>query len=481
LILAFSGAISPWASAVGLEAPPEVYAAPSEDHDHEAAPADFPTDPGESSAAGGAGPGMGGAPVPRLPRNATFMDQSGYAMGSMTWNVIMLESNGGIDANVENWTSTEITTIQNEINQAKTYWEGLTAGFHPGARLSIDIHYENGGVPMATPYEPITRSSSQEGQWINSAMNALGYNSGGHFNNVRNYNHARRIADGNHWATTIFIVDDTVDSDNRFSNSAFAYAYFNGPYTMLTQGNNGWGINNFNMVLSHEMGHIFGALDEYQASGVKNSQRAGYLNGLTLNASLDGSGSPVIPPQPNALMRNNGNSSTGVTHMPHWSAAHNFGLFDSDSDTIPDILDTPATLTGSASGSNPMDGDFVFAGSISVNDYPNANPLNYGFSNSQANMTINTIADAAYSLDGGALISFAALDATYDDYTESLGFSILGLSQGLHTIDVVGIDSVGNWSNVLHFEFNTQLVPEPGTMLLAVMGMIALAALRRGR
>jgi hypothetical protein len=433
--------------------------------------------------AGGWVPATGGAPTPNLPRNAAVMDQSAYGLGSMTWNVIMLESNGTIDANQENWTAGEIAGIQAEINQAKAYWEGLTAGFHPNARLSIDVHYENAAVPMATGYEPINRSSAQESLWINQVMSTLGYNAVGanaHFTNVRNYNQARRVADNNHWATTIFVVDDTVDVGNDFTNGAFAYAYFGGPFTVLTQGNDGWGFSNFNMVLSHEIGHIVNALDEYYASGVRNTQRGGYLNGLTLNAERDGLGNPVAPPQPNAVMLNNGDFGTGATYPPHSSSSVNFGHRDTDGDTIPDILDTPPTISGNAAGSDPDFGNFVFSGSISVNDLNNQNPLNVGFSNSLADMTINTIADAQYSLDGGAYVSFASLDATYDDYTESLGFSLLSLAQGLHTIEVRGIDSVGNPSNVLHFEF-TSLIPEPSAMLLAFLGIIGLVSARRGR
>lgn len=425
-------------------------------------------------------PATGGAPTPNLPRNAAVMDQSAYAMGKMTWNVIMLESNGAIDANQENWTAGEIAQMQAEIAQAETYWEGLTAGFHPNARLSIDVHYENGGVPMATGYEPINRSSGSDSLWINQAMNTLGYVNANHFTNVRNYNQARRVADNNHWAATIFIVDDTIDVGNDFTNGSFAYAYFGGPYTVLTQGNDGWTNPNFNMVLSHEMGHIFNALDEYPQSGVRNTQRGGYLNGLTLNASLDGAGNPVVPPQPNAVMLNNGNFGTGVTYPPHSSSSVNFGHRDTDGDNIPDILDTPPTLSGNDAGSDPNNGDFVFTGSVSVNDLLNQNPLNIGFSNSLAEMTINTIAGAAYSLDGGLPTPFLPNDGTHDDYTEGLGFSILGLSQGLHTIDIVGVDSVGNPSNLLSFQF-TSLVPEPNVLLLAFLGMIGLTNVRRSR
>jgi MYXO-CTERM domain-containing protein len=247
---------------------------------------------------------------------------------------------------------------------------------------------------------------------------------------------------------------------------------------MLTQGNDGWGINNFGMVLAHEMGHIFGALDEYAASGIRNTRRAGYLNGLTLNASLDGAGNPVVPPQPNALMLNIGNFSTGVPHSPHSSSSVNFGHRDVDGDSIPDILDTFPTLTGSDAGSNPATGKFVFSGSISVNDYPNNNPLNFGFSNSRSDMTINTIAAMSYVLNSGSPIPFTAIDGAYDDYTELLGFSISGFPAGLHTIDVYGTNSVGNTSNLLQFTF-TSLVPEPGSLLLAAMGLVGLVHLRR--
>jgi hypothetical protein len=478
--LAFLTALAPRTWAVGVEVPAEYADSPSA----------FGGDPGPELEppiadpfAGGAGPASSSSPAVRLPRNATFRDQSAYAMGKMSWNVIFLESNGAIDVNQENWTTAELNKIKNEINQSKTYWEGLTAGFVPGARLSIDIHYENGGVPMATPYEPITRSSTQESLWVNGAMNALGYTSSNQFTNVLRYNQDRRIADGNHWATTIFVVDDTVDSDNRFSNMAFAYAYFNGPFIMVTQGNDGWTDNNFNLVLSHEMGHIFGALDEYQQSNVRNSQRGGYLNGETLNASLDSSGSPVTPPQPNALMLNNGSFSTSVSYLPHPSASVNFGHRDTDSDGIPDILDTPAFLTGNADASDSGAGNFVFNGDIFVDDYPNANPLNFGISNTQARMTINTIVAMEYSLDGGAPVLFDAVDGDYDDYAETLGFSLFGLPQGMHTIEIAGIDSVGNFANVLNFNFMSTFiaVPEPSALALTLVAVVGAIITQRRR
>ncbi|MCA9231046.1 MAG: PEP-CTERM sorting domain-containing protein [Planctomycetales bacterium] len=425
--------------------------------------------PVEAISGEGSAPAAGNAPTPNLPRNAQVMDQSAYAMGSMTWNVIFVQNNGSV-AGAETWSPSEISSLQTEITQAKSYWEGLTSGFHPGAQLSININYVNGASPMTTSLDP---TASQSEGWVNHVMAPLGYTSTDRFTNVRNFNQAQRVAANTHWSTTIFALDNT---DNY--KSSYAYAYFGGPFTILTRDPAGWQPQNFNMVLAHEMGHIFNALDEYQASGVRNTQRGGYLNGLTLNAELDGAGNPVVPPQPNALMLNNGNFVTGIPYAPHPSASVNFGHRDTDNDTIPDILDTFPTLTGNDSSSNAATGNFVFSGSISVNDYNNSNPLNVGFSNSQSDMTINTIASMSYTLDGGLPVPFPAVDGTYDDYTELLSFTIPSLSAGNHTIDVIGTNSVGNSSNLLQFSF-TSTVPEPSTLLLAVVGLASLLRCQR--
>ena len=49
-----------------------------------------------------------------------------------------------------------------------------------------------------------------------------------------------------------------------FRNHVVAYtADLFGPYSMLTYDNDGYHFANFDAVLAHEMGHVFGALDEY--------------------------------------------------------------------------------------------------------------------------------------------------------------------------------------------------------------------------
>ncbi|MEM7474570.1 MAG: PEP-CTERM sorting domain-containing protein [Planctomycetota bacterium] len=390
------------------------------------------------------------------PFGSTDIDQSAFAMGSMVWNVIFVEDS---TAPVESWTAAEITNVQNKISDSAAYWEGLTSGYHANARLNIDIHYANGGNPIGVSQEPTANRG--EG-WVNDAMAAVGHaNSVSRFTNVRAYNNAQRDAMNTNWAATVFIMDNT-----SAGLDSYAYAYLGGPFTILTHNPAGWTPDNFNMVTSHEFGHIFNALDEYAGAGTRVTDRGGYLNVTADNASRDANGNVITPPQPNALMRNNGNFNTHVEYAPSESASAMFGHRDTDGDTIPDILDTNPILNGFDMGSNTTTGEFVFSGTTTVNPMDNNNPLNVGFSNSQNSMTINTITQGYYTLNGGAPIAFGATDGSYGGYTENLGFNLTGLT-GDNTINVFTRNSVDNDSNMLSFSFSSSLaVPEPGSLLL---------------
>ena len=74
-----------------------------------------------------------------------------------------------------------------------------------------------------------------------------------------------RRRSGADWAFVVYVVDSLQDSDGMFRNRVVAYtADLFGPYCMLTYDNDGYGFANFDAVLAHEMGHVFGALDEYR-------------------------------------------------------------------------------------------------------------------------------------------------------------------------------------------------------------------------
>jgi hypothetical protein len=396
-------------------------------------------------------------------------DQSAYALGSFAMNIIFVESNGVVDTNQENWTPEQLTNMHVEIGQTAAYWESLTAAYHPNAQLDITVNYVNGGVPLETRYEPINRPGvSSSPLWMNDVMDTLGYSNANSNTNTRDFNNAQRDLLGTHWAATVYVVNDAVDSNHKFTDNYFAFSIYGGPYVVTTYNNNGWGVDRYDRVLSHELGHVFFALDEYYSSGSRTTDRSGYLNGSNGNAERNGVGARVTPPQPDALMLN-------ITLDPSEFTSVQVGHVDTDNDTIPDILDTIPNFFGSDAASDADAGIFSFSGSGSVRPKANLNPKVWA--ESGARMTINTIDGGSYNLDGLGWIDFPAADGAWGDYSESIELDLLGLDVGLHTIDLRITNSVGNHSAVDSYELF--VTPEPGTLGIVCLGL--LGCLRRRR
>ncbi len=171
--------------------------------------------------------------------------------------IVFLESDGSIDTETEDWTSTEENKVISEIQNGLNWW------IYKEPYANIAFTYAHTSYDMATSYEPITRSSDDEDLWITEAMNDLGYTSGGYLTRVSAYDDDIRDSDGTDWGFTIFVVDSSEDGDGEFSNGKSAYAYLQGPLAVITYDNDGYGIDNMDVVVAHETGHIFGAADQY--------------------------------------------------------------------------------------------------------------------------------------------------------------------------------------------------------------------------
>ena len=358
----------------------------------------------QSSEGRSAGPGPG------------YYDTSEYLIGSIGVGLIFLESNGLIDPNSENWNTTEITNVQNQINQAMTWWSNQ----NPWASVSyvLDVH-----TAVPTSYEPIIHPSAltdptYEKLWVSEAMASLGYSSGDWMKRTRDYVNAMRTTKGTDWCLTVFLVDSSNDAGGNFSDGYFAYAYLGGPYIVMTYDNDGWGISAMNQVMAHETGHIFWATDEYDGT----TEYSGYLNA----ADVEGSG---------CLMDTNSLSlSTGTKLQVGWR--------DTDGDTIQDIVDIfPQTVLNPYPQDPTPNTILSYTGSATEVPYPNNNPQEGCAGN---DVSVNKISVVLYRVDSGYWFAAAPSDGAYNQPVENYQFTTIPLPHGSHLIETRAINTVGN-------------------------------------
>lgn len=160
---------------------------------------------------------------------------SDYMLGTVSVAVILPESSGGIDPDIENWTATEIAAVRAEVVKSLEWWEAKAAA----NGVSVDFRLLDGHpLKVPTAYEPIMHrggpsspswACGDEDVWIDDVMKNLGYNKHdplsdhNHILEVRDYDNDLRRTYGTDWAITIFLADAERDDDDQF-----AYADCNG-------------------------------------------------------------------------------------------------------------------------------------------------------------------------------------------------------------------------------------------------------------
>jgi hypothetical protein len=344
--------------------------------------------------------------------------------GSVAVGIVLVESNGTVDPSTENWTDSEKQLVFNKIVASLNWWATL----EPRANLSF-VYEDHFTAPLSTNVEPITRPYYHQQYWIGDAMRELGYSSTSYFTQVRDYNNDLRDTYQTDWAFTIFVVDSFEDSDNRFSDGYFAYAYLGGPFMVMTSGNNGYGSYNMDAVSAHEIGHIFHALDQYYSAYQSCSRRSGYLYVKNQNSRYGNCASNT-----NSIMRGQLYPYIAKAIDPY--AAGQIGWRDSDGDNIFDPLDTQLPVTISNFSQNGS--SISVSGSANIVPYP---------SPSYTSVTINTLNSIKYRLDGGSWQLTTATDGQFDATTENYSISLEVTTPGSHKLEVAAFDSAGNISN----------------------------------
>ncbi len=341
-------------------------------------------------------------PVGAAPYGATFLDTSEYMIGDVWVTLVLLESNGTIDPSTENWTRTEINNVIREVQEGLTWWQNTFLAIMPASPCHLTFHLDTtyADNPVPTSYEPIIHLSRgmEDRLWVNDFLSYVGYNSSaGYLTDMYQWDHDQRIAHNTEWAYTVFVVDSSADADGRFPDGLFALVYEGGPFLYMTYDNGPWGIDNMGEILAHETGHIFYALDE-SANTSTYTDHSGYYNTQNLNAYTDNPdpGSRVISlmasnPEDWALM-----DAAYANHTSSPTSLEMIGWQDSDSNGIPDMLDVPLTLDGTAAYSA---GQWQFTGTSAVQTLANLNPLSLGH-----DISTNTVDLVQYRVNGGSWV-----------------------------------------------------------------------------
>jgi hypothetical protein len=392
-----------------------------------------------------------------IPQAPGAQDTSAYMLGRILINVFLVEStvtgnNPVTGAAAEQWTTTEVNNVITRIDTALAWWRTTATNYGIGANdLQFQVVYHtpfNASASIVTinGVEPIwLRAGDQEGQWIGRVMQNLGYAGNPTWPNylydVRAYNHAQRQAAGVDWAFSVFIADSSNDADDMFADEYFAYAYLNGPFMVMTYGNNGWGINRMNMVMAHEMSHIFGAGDEYASSNCTRTQQFGYL--VIPNANCE---NPNTIGLENSIMRSSTNQQIAYNaNQTSTSNRQAIGWRDTNSNGVMDPIDTLTTSLTPYSP-NPTTQTSLTYSNQQVTTTPwRYNGLNQWTTNvglTYRATNINTIQGVSYRVNAGAWQAATGTTLPWGNESEGYQFTAT-VGSGSNQIQTRAVDRFG--------------------------------------
>lgn len=368
-----------------------------------------------------------------LPYGAMPDDTGEYMLGDVYVNVVLLESDptkptlggGPADPNLENWSSEEVTDVTGKVNQALDWWKGTLYEQFPKTPADL-LKFDVGISTFQTGYEPISRVSDDFSLWVSDYLGSVGVGASNWSSGIRAYNHQLRTQHGAEWAFTMFVVDNSNDSDGGFATGGTftnAFAYAGGQFLVVPA-------SRPTSSYAHEVGHMFWALDEYAGSDYQRHR--GYYDTPNSNSVSN----PDLGPDgqaPSIMSNSTSMQSAFNDHTSSPSTLEMIGWKDQDNDGIMDVLDVPFSLQGDG-WYNETSGEYNFYGKSAVRTLQNRNPAGL-----QNDITINHIRQAQYQVDGGDWQVIATYDET-SAYSAQLDLSF-PLDPGEHEIRIRTYDT----------------------------------------
>jgi len=360
-------------------------------------------------------------------------ETSEYMIGKVGVYIIFVESNGELDLNLYNWDETSINWAKNGIYMALNWWKSQYPFRNPKLEFYVNVETVIG----YTKYEPMLRPLEDHELWVTDVLKRLGCGNGfTHYEIGKSCAHTIRQNWKMDWAFIIFVVNSGVGMPSWSNIRAFAYR--NGPYMVLPFG---WfyhlmfeGTEGLARVVAHEIGHIFGATDEYDGK----PERSGYLY------ELDTDGSGCVMDSPNKWCISRG-------------TMRQIGWVDDNYNGYPDILENKPSILLLNSTSPVTDADeIVIEGVFKLEPYPCRRP-------GCRPVTINRVVPTNAT---GVLI---ALEGPFDTAYEPFRLIYRPKVPGYHTILIAVMDAVtGNFElysrNVLYTYLEVQSIETPLTV-----------------
>lgn len=344
-----------------------------------------------------------------------FWETSEYMIGKVGVYIVFVESTGEIDPNLETWDELRMTEVELEIYLALHWWMKQ----YPFIAPPLEFYVNARRLVGYTRYEPISRPWTDEKLWVPEVLSSIGCGSSTNNYYVMAKECANKIREqwNTDWAFIIFVIDSYNDPDGMFAdNNRFAYAFLNGPYMVVTYDNNGWGIGRMDRVVAHEIGHIFGATDEYDGK----QERGGYL----YEWDVEGSGC--------------------IMDTAEWCISsgtrRQIGWIDENNNRYPDLVENKLVIEIYKSPNPVTDADsFVYEGVLRLEPYPCRRP-------DCRSVTINKISNGMVIINSSSnsmTLHVMPRDGRFDSALEEFTFMFSPTRAQKYFVNIIATDVFG--------------------------------------
>jgi hypothetical protein len=156
-------------------------------------------------------------------------------------------------------TDAEKSKIVTEVSEGLN----MLSSFEPRANIQWFYDFKRPKITLPASAFTNANKNSWEDLWRNAAMQAMGYAAS--YDGMVAYANSIKASNAAGWGYAIFVT--------KYPKDWFGYEWGNHVVMDFTVDN--WGIDNFNLVVAHETGHVFGCPDEYGSSGCNCTQLGG--------------------------------------------------------------------------------------------------------------------------------------------------------------------------------------------------------------